>query len=47
MEPGQVRREDYEYARGGVLNLFLCCEPVRGWRTVSVTEQRTKLDWAE
>jgi transposase len=47
MEPGQVRREDYEYARGGVLNLFLCCEPLRGWRTVSVTEQRTKLDWAE
>jgi hypothetical protein len=37
-----VRREDYEYARGGVLNLFLCCEPLRGWRTVSVSERRTK-----
>jgi hypothetical protein len=37
-----VRREDYEYARGGVLNLILCCEPLRGWRTVSVSERRTK-----
>lgn len=45
--PGQVRREDAEYARGGVLNLFVFCEPLRGWRRVSVTERRTKLDWAE
>lgn len=47
MRPGQVRREDYEYARGGVLNLFLFCEPLRGWRQVAVTARRTKLDWAE
>jgi hypothetical protein len=50
MRPGprghSVRREDYEYARGGVLNLFLFCEPLRGWRRVSVTERRTKQDWA-
>lgn len=45
--PGQVRRDDVEYARGGVLNLFVFCEPLRGWRRVSVTERRTKLDWAE
>ena len=30
MRPGQVRREDVEYDRGGVLNLFLFCEPLRG-----------------
>lgn len=51
MRPGPrghpVRREDYEYARGGVLNLFLFCEPLRGWRQVTVTDHRTKRDWAE
>lgn len=47
MRPGQVRREDYEYVRGGVLNLFLFCEPLQGWRSVTVTTQRTKIDWAE
>lgn len=47
MRPGQVRREDYEYLRGGVLNLFLFCEPLRGWRQVTVTDHRTKQDWAE
>lgn len=47
MRPGQIRREDLEYARGGVLNLFCFCEPLRGWRRVTVTERRTKVDWAE
>jgi hypothetical protein len=47
MRPGHVRREDYEYTRAGVLNLFLFCEPLRGWRQVTVTARRTKLDWAE
>ncbi len=27
-------------------NLFLVCEPLRGWRQVRVSEQRTRLDWA-
>lgn len=47
MQPGQMRREDYEYARGGVLNLFCFCEPLRGWRRVTTTDQRTNVDWAE
>jgi len=47
MQPGQVRREDYEYVRGGVLNLFVFCEPLRGWRRIAITERRTKRDWAE
>ena len=46
MEPGRVQRRDYEYERGGVVNLFLFCEPLRGRRWVDVTEQRTKTDWA-
>jgi hypothetical protein len=44
--PGRVKREDYENERGGVCNLFLVTEPLRGWRHVEVTERRTKADWA-
>jgi transposase len=46
MEPGQPERQDYEYERSGVVNLFMFCEPLRGRRWVDVTEQRTKMDWA-
>jgi len=46
MEPGRVKGHDYEYERGGVVNLFLFCEPLRGKRWVDVTERRTKVDWA-
>ena len=44
--PGQVARHDPEYVRGGVANLFLVTEPLRGWRSVSVRQQRTRLDFA-
>jgi hypothetical protein len=44
--PGQPTRHDPEYVRGGVVNLFLATEPLRGWRTVLVSEQRTRLDFA-
>jgi hypothetical protein len=46
-EPSQPRREDYEYKRCGVANLFLFVEPLSGWREVQVTERRTRADWAE
>lgn len=46
MAPGQTARHDPEYERGGVLNLFLTCEPLTGRRWVTVTERRTKVDWA-
>ena len=46
MEPGKPQRRDYEYERGGVVNLFLFCEPLQGRRWVDVTERRTKVDWA-
>lgn len=46
MQPGQTQRVDYEYEREGVVNLFLFCEPLHGQRWVTVTERRTKVDWA-
>jgi transposase len=46
MKPGRVERRDYEYERGGVVNVFMFCEPLQGRRWVDVTEQRTKVDWA-
>ena len=44
--PGQVQRYDCEYERNGVSNLFLFFEPLTGHRHVSVTDQRTAVDWA-
>lgn len=34
------------YVRGGVANLFLITEPLRGWRHVTVSWQRTRVDLA-
>ena len=44
--PGRPARHDPEYVRGGVTNLFLVTEPLRGWRQVMVSDQRARLDWA-
>ncbi len=44
--PGRAARFDYEYERHGVAALFLVCEPLRGWRHLTVSEQRTRVDWA-
>ena len=44
--PGRPARQDYEYARGGVCNLFLVTEPLRGWRHVVVSARRTRTDFA-
>lgn len=45
--PGTPARYDYEYTRAGVANLFVFCEPKRGWRHLTVTAQRCKTDFAE
>jgi hypothetical protein len=47
MAPGRPTREDDEYVRNGVANLFLVTEPLRGWRHVTVTDQRTRRDFAQ
>jgi hypothetical protein len=44
--PGQIAREDSEYARHGSRNLFLACAPHLGWRQIRVTERRTAVDFA-
>ncbi len=41
------QRSDYEYERAGTAAAFLFCEPLAGWRSVTVRERRTKLDWAQ
>jgi len=46
-QPHQAAKEDYQYARQGVCNLFLKVEPLRGWRSVTVTQRRTAWDFAE
>ncbi len=47
MEPGKPVREDYEYERQGVCNIFLACEPLAGKRYTMVAAQRTKQEWAQ
>jgi len=46
LQPGHVRKEDSHYHRQGVWNLFVAFEPAAGKRDVTVTERRTKVDWA-
>jgi DDE superfamily endonuclease len=46
LAPGRPARQDYEYQRRGVCNLFLVCEPLAGWRHVTVSDRRTRIDWA-
>jgi DDE superfamily endonuclease len=41
------RRVDYEYERAGTASIFMFCEPLSGWRQVTVRERRTKVDWAK
>ena len=41
------RRVDYEYERAGTASIFMFCEPLAGWRQVTVRERRTKVDWGQ
>jgi len=43
----QKDSDDYEYVRNGTANLFMLVEPLRGWRQVSATSRRSKLDFAQ
>ena len=48
MKPGHEAKEDFEYERCGVANIFLASESLTGKRSyVQVTERKTKLDWAK
>jgi hypothetical protein len=46
LQPGQVERQDCNYQRLGVGNLFVAFEPARGQRDVTVTSKRGKAEWA-
>lgn len=47
MKPGKDKKEDYEYERCGVSNIFLANEPLSGKRFVKVTAFKKKTDWAQ
>jgi hypothetical protein len=47
MEPGKIRRQDYHYERHGTCVVMMAVEPLAGQRTVKVTEQKTKKDYAQ
>ena len=46
VRPGSAARQDHEYERGGVANLFMAFEPLAGLRRVEVTERKTAADFA-
>jgi hypothetical protein len=46
VRPGSPAKEDCEYIRGGVANLFVAFEPLAGRRHVRVTERKTAKDFA-
>jgi hypothetical protein len=43
---GSDSKEDYEYERCGVANIFMATEPLMGKRYVKVTAVKKKTDWA-
>lgn len=45
-QPGQVARQDSEYRRNGTANRFMCFEPLAAWRHITVTDRRTRQDFA-
>lgn len=45
-QPGHAAVHDYEYVRNGVVDLFMCFEPLAARRYVKVTQTRTKTDFA-
>ena len=44
--PGDIAKYDSEYERRGTANIFMAVEPLAGQRTVQVTDQRKRTDWA-
>jgi hypothetical protein len=45
-KPGQVKKDDCNYERHGMSNLFIAFEPAGGRRDVTATKRRAKGDWA-
>ena len=47
MKPGHPLREDHEYKRKGICELFMAFEPLAKKRIVHVRSQRTRVDYAQ
>ncbi|WP_294474664.1 transposase [uncultured Intestinimonas sp.] len=45
-KPGSLEREDYEYRRCGVADLFAAFEPLASKRTIKLTSTRKAVDFA-
>ncbi len=46
VRPGSPAKQDHEYERGGMANLFMAFEPLAGRRQVAVTGRKTAEDFA-
>lgn len=46
VRPGSPAKQDSEYQRGGMANVFMAFEPLAGQRHVAVTERKTSVDFA-
>lgn len=46
MKPGQSKKQDYEYKREGMANIFLFFDRHRGWRKAKVTVSKKAVDFA-
>lgn len=46
VRPGSPAKQDYEYERAGMANLFMAVEPLGGVRHVEVTQRKTAVDFA-
>lgn len=46
-KPGQTAKEDYEYERAGIANIFMFFDRHRGWRKTKVTDTKKSVDFAE
>jgi len=47
IKSGQEAKEEFEYERSSVANIFLVSKPLKGKKCVKVTEKKTKTDWAK
>lgn len=46
MKPGEPEKQDADYARKGTCSIFIFTKPLASWRHTTVSERRTKIDWA-
>lgn len=46
-KPGCNAKEDFEYERNGLVQIFMANEPLRGQRFVEVCQNKNKISWAQ